>query len=324
MEQEFKKKPTSFSFNNTERCQSRCITCNGWKTPAEVEHQELTTEEWKKILYKMHSWIGNYEFIISGGEPFLRNDIFEIAEYASNLGDTVNVITNALALPDMLDKVLDSAFHNITFSLNAIQNPNIHNISRGRQDSFKRTIDSIQNLNYMNKNTLGHRWKNIYISTIVMPSNLTEIRPIAQFCKMEGIGVSYQLMDNGDAFSTAVDKNSQIYEKDIKQKALDTISEIIELKKEGFPICNSFNQLEAFELLINTPEKISDIKCMVGENNFAIDPYGNCRICFCMNSIGSLKEKSPEELWFGNDAQTIREKISYCTKKCRLLNCNFK
>ena len=42
------KKPVSFSFNNTERCQSRCITCNGWKTPASVQEQELTIEEWKK------------------------------------------------------------------------------------------------------------------------------------------------------------------------------------------------------------------------------------------------------------------------------------
>ena len=31
------KKPVSFSYNNTERCQSRCITCNGWKTPAGIK-----------------------------------------------------------------------------------------------------------------------------------------------------------------------------------------------------------------------------------------------------------------------------------------------
>ena len=104
------KKPISFSFNNTERCQSRCITCNGWKTPANMQEKELTLDEWKKILFNLHNWMGNYEFIISGGEPFIRNDVFEMAEYASSLGDTVNVVTNALSLPDKLDKVLHSAF----------------------------------------------------------------------------------------------------------------------------------------------------------------------------------------------------------------------
>ena len=318
------RKPVSFSYNNTERCQSRCITCNGWKTPASVQEQELTIEEWKKILLNIHNWMGNYQFIISGGEPFIRDDVFEMAEYAADLGDTVNVVTNGLALPDKLDKVLNSAFTNITFSLNAIQNPDIHNVSRGRKDAFQRTIDSIQNLNYMNKNRGGHKWKNIFLSTVVMPSNLSEIKPIAEFCKIEGIGVSYQLMDNGDAFSTAVNSNSQIYGKDIKKAALDVIDEMIELKNQGYPICNGFSQLNAFKILIDTPEKIQNIQCMVGENNFAIDPYGNCRICFCMKPIGNLKNSLPQDLWYSEEADEVRDHILNCTRNCRLLNCNFK
>ena len=318
------KKPISFSFNNTERCQSRCVTCNGWKTPADVMERELTLEEWKKILKNLHDWMGNYQFIISGGEPFLRDDVFEMAQYASDLGDTVNIITNGLALPDKLDKVLNSAFTNITFSLNSIANPKIHNESRGRDDAFQRTIDSIQNLVYMNKTRSGHKWKNIFLSTVVMPSNLQELKPIAQFAKVEGIGVSYQLMDNGDAFSTAVDENSQIYGTDIKKAALKAIDELIELKKQGYPICNGFEQLDAFKILIDTPEKIQDIQCMVGENNFAIDPYGDARICFCMKPIGNLKDKLPQELWYSEIADEVREGIMNCTMNCRLLNCNFK
>ncbi len=318
------KKPISFSYNNTERCQSRCITCNGWKTPAEVQNQELTLDEWKKILFNMHNWMGNYQFIISGGEPFIRDDVFDMAKYASDLGDTVNIVTNALALPDKLDKVLESAFSNITFSLNAVENPAIHNTSRGRQDAFERTMNALQNLIYMNKHYGNHKWKNIFLSTVVMPSNLSEIKPIAEFCKTEGIGVSFQLMDNGDAFSTAVNKDSQIYGTDIKTAALKAIDEMIELKNDGYPICNGFNQLKAFKMLIDTPEEINTLPCSVGENNFAIDPYGNCRICFCMEPIGNLKESKPEELWYSEKAEKIREEILNCTRNCRLLNCNFK
>lgn len=318
------KKPVSFSFNNTERCQSRCITCNGWKTPADVAQDEMTTDEWKSVLLNMHRWMGNYQFIISGGEPFLRDDIFEIAQYASELGDTVNVITNGLAIPDKLQMLLNSDFTNITFSLNAVKNPAIHNESRGRSDAFKRTIDSIQNLNYMNKHYSDHKWKNIFISTVVMPSNLSEIKPIAEFCKTEGIGVSYQLMDNGDAFYSASVSDSQIYNTDVKTGAIKAIDEMIDLKRQGYPVCNSYNQLEAFKILITTPDKIQNIECMVGENNFAIDPYGNCRICFCMEPIGNLKENLPQDLWYSEKAEAVRESIKKCTKNCRLLNCNFK
>ena len=318
------KKPISFSFNNTERCQSRCITCNGWKTPAKMQEDELTIDEWKKILFNLHEWMGNYQFIISGGEPFLRDDIFEMAEYASSLGDTVNVVTNGLAIPDKLEWLVNSAFTNITFSLNAVDNPDIHNTSRGRDDAFKRTMDSIQNLNHLNKYRKDHKWKNIFLSTVVMPSNLSEIRPIAEFCKTEGIGVSYQLMDNGDAFSTAVAADSQIYGTDIKTAALAAIDEMIKLKQEGYPICNGYSQLKAFKVLIDTPEEIQNIQCMVGENNFAIDPYGNCRICFCMRPIGNLKESLPQDLWFSKEADEVREEILNCKMNCRLLNCNFK
>lgn len=318
------KKPISFSFNNTERCQSRCITCSGWQTPIEMKQKELSIEEWKQILFKMHNWIGDYEFIISGGEPFLRNDIYEMADYASKLGDTVNVITNGLSFVNKLDELLESSFKNITFSLNSIKNPSIHNKSRGLDDAFKKTINAIQNLNYMNKHLIGHKWKNIFISTIVMPSNLEELKPIAEFCKLEGIGVSYQLMDNGDAFITNENKENQIYQQDIKNRAVEAINEIIELKKQGYPIGNGFNQLEAFKTLVISPEKIKDIKCLVGENNFAIDPYGNCRICFCKETIGNLKDSLPEDLWNSQKANEIREKILNCTKNCRLLNCNFK
>lgn len=324
MTEERVKRPISFSYNNTERCQSRCITCNGWKTPADVAEKELTLDEWKKILFNMHEWLGNYQFIISGGEPFLREDIFDMAQFAADMGDTVNVVSNGLALPDKIDKILSSAFTNITLSLNAVKTPEIHNVSRGRKDAFEKTMNTIQNLVYQNKSKGNHRWKNIFLSTVVMPTNLSEIRPIAEFCRTEGIGVSYQLMDNGDAFSTGVNEESQIYGADIKKAALAAIDEMIEMKKAGYPICNGFAQLKAFKLLISAPEKIQDTECMVGNNNFAIDPYGNCRICFCMEPIGNLKESLPCDVWNSDKAREVRERIKQCTMNCRLLNCNFK
>ena len=126
-------------------------------------------------------------------------------------------------------------------------------------------------------------------------------------------------MDNGDAF-LAENEAGRVYEQDVQKEAVEAINEIIELKKAGYPIGNGFNQLEAFKIMISNPEQIQNTECRVGENNFAIDPYGNCRICFCMEPIGNLKDSLPENLWFSETANEIREKISKCTKKCRLLN----
>lgn len=316
------KKPSSITYNITERCQSKCSTCNLWQTPSFMKEKEMTTSEWKKFLFLMHSWLGNYSFILSGGEPFIRDDAFEIINYAAELGENINIITNGLYSVEKIFQFLNCGASGIIVSLNALDNPSIHNISRGRDDAFYKTINFLQNLVYQNK--VYNKGKNIYISTVVMPSNLTELKSIAEYCKIEGLEVRYQLMDNGDAFKTFTGKDNQLYSVNIKKEAINAIDEIIELKKHKYPIGNSFEQLNAFKILINNPDEITNIKCIVGENNLAVDPYGNCNICFCMESIGNIKNNSIENLWYSYKAEEIRSQIEKCTKNCRLLNCNYK
>ena len=81
-------KPQQITFDLTDRCQMQCVTCSKWKTVAsDVMSKELTTDEWKKALSELRNWLGEgFWFCFSGGEPFLRQDIFEIAEYAKNSG----------------------------------------------------------------------------------------------------------------------------------------------------------------------------------------------------------------------------------------------
>ncbi len=320
------KKPGFFSFNNTQRCQSRCITCNAWETPASVMENELTTQEWKDIIQKIHNWVGDYAFIFSGGEPLLREDVFEIAEFAKSIGVTPDIITNGLALSNknLLEKLVHSDFKTVTFSLNAIQNPRLHIESRGREDSYKKTVDAIQNFNYLNKKTNAGKWINL--SMVVMPSNLSEIRPMAEFAKSQGIGLCYQLLDNGEAFMPPPDSILPTggFASEITDKALDAINLMQELKKQGYPIYNGDAQLEAFKTLVTNPTDISNLVCQVGYNNFSIDPYGYVRICFCFDTIGNLREEAPEKLWVNEKAFELRDKISKCSRNCKLLNCNFK
>ncbi len=317
-------KPTFFSFNNTQRCQSKCTTCGAWETPSSVMEKELTTQEWKDIIRNIKDWVGEYKFIFSGGEPFLRSDVYELAEYALSIGVSPEVISNGLALSNKAEELINSAFKTIIFSLNAVENPQLHIDSRGRADSFKKTMDAIQNLVYLNRTRNAGKW--ISLSTVVMPSNLSEIKPIAEFAKTEGIGVGFQLLDNGDAFVRPPDYklDKENFSSHISDKALTAIDLMEELKKEGYPVYNGEKQLDAFRLLIKNPEKIPNISCQVGYNNFSIDPYGDVRICFCMEPVGSLREKGPQEIWYGEKAEEQRKIIESCSKSCRLLNCNFK
>jgi len=318
-----KKKPKAITIANTDTCQSHCVTCNGWRDYDAKKAEELPLEQWEHIFKKMHDWLGNYTFIFSGGEPFMRDDIFEMIEFATGLGDTVNIITNGLGLKNKCEKLINSSVNVITISLNSIKNPDIHKISRGLENSFKRTIDVIQTLTYLNRKY--QKGKTIALSTILMPENLNEVKPLAEFAKIENIGISFQLLDDGSAFVPPAnnnDNNSEYFE-DITNKTIETINLIEQLKEEGYPIYNTIPQLEAFKKLITGSKEINEIICRVGDRNFAISARGEARICFCMDDIGSLLDSTPQELWSGNKADKIRKQILKCQKNCKLLNCNF-
>lgn len=106
-----------------------------------------------------------------------------------------------------------------------------------------------------------------------MPSNLTEMVPLAEFAHTNGIGINYQLLDGGESFFTAnnVQNESLRMFDDMKNQTVEAIEKLIELKKEGYLIYNSNKQLIAFRDLIITSEaevstKQKTFKTMVVED----------------------------------------------------------
>ena len=66
-------KPNMIYATIAERCNLRCKYCYSWKTTGE---NELSTEVWRRSFDELLSWTRNPKLNISGGEPFMRKDIF--------------------------------------------------------------------------------------------------------------------------------------------------------------------------------------------------------------------------------------------------------
>ena len=75
----------------TRTCNSSCLYCSFGSTPA--FYPSLDTEGGKHVVDQIYDFGASY-FGISGGEPLLRRDIFEIIKYARSLGMNVSLITN--------------------------------------------------------------------------------------------------------------------------------------------------------------------------------------------------------------------------------------
>src|SRR5207237_6530518 len=77
----------------TYRCNERCIHCY----LDHDDHGEMTTAEIKDLLVQLAD-AGVFFLTLSGGEIFLRKDLFEIIEHARKLMFSVKLKTNAVMI----------------------------------------------------------------------------------------------------------------------------------------------------------------------------------------------------------------------------------
>ena len=82
----------------TYRCPLQCPWCNN-PLDFEAYRNELTTEEWKRVLREGRA-LGSLQLGFTGGEPMLRNDIVELVQEADDLGYYTNLITSGMGLTE--------------------------------------------------------------------------------------------------------------------------------------------------------------------------------------------------------------------------------
>jgi len=88
----------------TRACNYNCLHCSFASSPAAVN--ELNTKEGMRIVDELYE-MGTKWFGLSGGEPLMRKDIFEIIAHAKSLGMNVSLITNGYYVKgDILDKLI--------------------------------------------------------------------------------------------------------------------------------------------------------------------------------------------------------------------------
>src|ERR1700760_555785 len=85
--------PLGVHLDVTFRCNERCVHCY----LDHDDHGEMTLDEIKRVLYQAAS-AGTLILTLSGGEPFLRKDFFDILAYARSLMFSVKIKTNGLLI----------------------------------------------------------------------------------------------------------------------------------------------------------------------------------------------------------------------------------
>lgn len=129
-------------FNCTRRCNLNCIHCYSDSHNKEYDG-ELTTEEAKRFIDDLAEFKIPV-LLFSGGEPLIRDDLFELAKYAVNRGLRVVLSTNGTLIDKKnASKIKDSNFSYVGISLDGIGSNN--DKFRGSKGAFESALRGIRN-----------------------------------------------------------------------------------------------------------------------------------------------------------------------------------
>jgi MoaA/NifB/PqqE/SkfB family radical SAM enzyme len=250
------KRPTYAYITITSRCNSRCRYCDMWKNTTE---DPLSTDEWKRIIDELVT-LGVVILTISGGEPFIRKDLFEIASYAKSQGLYTIVVTNlSLVKVSDVEKIADS-FDFFGISIDSTR-PEIYQEIRG-MDWLERNKEKVRKI----MAGLAELKADVTVCGMVTVSNrnASEMQDIIHMV-FDDLGmdtISFNLLDpNGSAGARDFSPT---------QEQINYARKVILEKKTAYPISNStrfLNQLGNFDYKCN-PWKCAQIN----EKGFLISP----------------------------------------------------
>jgi len=128
-------------WNMTRRCNLNCIHC--YSSSQNIRYSnELTTDEGKKLISDLASF-GSPVLLFSGGEPMIREDLPELAEFAVAQGMRVVLSTNGT----LLTRELASTFKKIGVSYVGVSVDGMektHDSFRGVKGAFDMTLRGIR------------------------------------------------------------------------------------------------------------------------------------------------------------------------------------
>jgi radical SAM protein with 4Fe4S-binding SPASM domain len=134
--------PYHVVWETTTRCNLNCIHC--YASSAEAKQSELTTTEGKRLLEQIAGLDEFRMIVITGGEPLLRNDIFELMEHAGKLGFKIIFSTNGTLLtPDIAKELAKLCIVNFSISLDG-STRECHESIRRKEGCFQGAIDGIK------------------------------------------------------------------------------------------------------------------------------------------------------------------------------------
>jgi MoaA/NifB/PqqE/SkfB family radical SAM enzyme len=169
----------------TYRCNFKCQICDFWKQehdPAE----ELSIADIRTIGKKLNS-LGTIIISLAGGEPLVREDIYDIITELNAAGHFPILITNGWYVDDTVARdILRAGLQEISVSVD-YRDPAKHDAQRGCPGSWERAVKALE---LFHKNRPDRR-NRVHMISVLMDDNLEDVEPLIKLSRE--IGVTYMV-----------------------------------------------------------------------------------------------------------------------------------
>ena len=135
-------RPIAMTFAVTYKCQCNCVHCSAGKHK-KVNISELNTEEAKRVIQESQK-LGISIIAFTGGEPLLREDIYELISHVNQKKTVPILFTNGLLLTqENVDKLTNAGLYSLFVSIDSPISDE-HNKLRGIEGLFETAIEGIK------------------------------------------------------------------------------------------------------------------------------------------------------------------------------------
>jgi AdoMet-dependent heme synthase len=166
---DFNERPFIAIWEVTQACDLACLHCRASAQPNR-DPMELSTDEGKRLIDRIAA-LKVPVFVLTGGDPIKRSDLFELISHARSVGVRVSLTPSATPLltKDIVVRLKEAGLARLAVSMDGAS-AETHDAFRGLSGSFARTLDAV-------------RWANeiglpVQINTTFSRRNIGEIDEI--------------------------------------------------------------------------------------------------------------------------------------------------
>ena len=291
-------KPKSASLTLNNKCNLTCNMCHFWRKP--IGLYDLTKEKIEEIAKDLKAF-GMKILSVTGGEPMLSKDYFDIVDMLFNMGFNLHGISNGHFVDEEKAKRMWKYFTQITISVDG-PNPEVYYKIRGVTiKGFEKAINALMLLKkHKPKNTI------LKINYTVQKYNYEYMAEMDVLANKLEIPVFYQCVE--------VDGTGNQRDEQLQDMDFNILKEQFEKLRGGKFVMNSSGYidhiLKIFYNKQNNKENKMSVTCIAPQNHLQIDTDGFVYPCPVLSiKMGNIREKSISEIYNSPNNQRLIKDI---------------